>query len=399
VKAISRLESEGWISRLNDDPDMAERIERSHAAYAEERARNLSEARGWGGVGGTRRGVKCLHAHYAWHVAGGDDPVGAWVAQRIEPVHRAQGRRIAAIDQGTNSIRLLVAEPSDGGFTELARDMVITRLGQDVDATGELDAVALERTIGVLDRFCRRASALGCERIRVAATSAVRDASNADEFAAAVRERAGSELEVIGGEKEARLSYLGATSGLHASGGPFFVLDIGGGSTEFVVGRHPGVPEHAVSTKLGSVRMTERFVRSDPPDPAELDAIRAEVDRIIASEVEPTVPVKDARTLIAVAGTATTTQAVTLGLEVHDPERIHRSWLTLTDAEGTLARFASMTNAERAAIPVMPPGRGDVITAGAAILASLIRRFGFDRVLVSETDILDGLVIELLTIE
>jgi exopolyphosphatase/guanosine-5'-triphosphate,3'-diphosphate pyrophosphatase len=394
VKAVSRVESEGWIARLNEraneDEAFGDALGAAHRAYAEDRGTP------GGGVGGTRTGVKCLHAHYAYHLAGGQDPVGKWVADRVEPVHTEQrAGRVAAIDQGTNSIRLLVVEPAAEVPTELARDMVITRLGRDVDRTGRLDPDALARTVEVLARFCRRARALGAERIRVGATAAVRDASNRDEFEAAVRAYAGSELEVLSGEREAELSFLGATRGLDRAGGPFLVVDIGGGSTEFVVGSEPGLADRAVSVQMGSVRMTERFVASDPPSAVELQGIETAVESLL-DEVETKVPVRDARLLVAVAGTATTTQACALDLDVYDPDRVHRSWLSLADAERTLQRFASMTNAERAAIAVMPLGRGDVIIAGAEILVTLMRRFGFERALVSETDILDGLAFELL---
>lgn len=397
VKAVSRLESQGWIERLNQrieaERGFAASVERAHAEYAKERARGHPGAEAFGGVGGTRTGVKCLHAHYANHLAGGDDTVGAWVAERVEPVHDERAGRFAVVDQGTNSIRLLVAEPDgDGGFTELARDMVITRLGQGVDRTGAIAPEALERTIAVLARYCRRARALHAERIRVAATAAVRDASNREDLERAVREHARSELEVISGEDEAGLSFLGATRGLEATA-PFLVLDIGGGSTELVVGDE--TPGPAVSVQMGSVRLTERFVRHDPPAPEELDAMRAFVlERL--DEVEAVVPVRDARTLVAVAGTSTTVQAIALGLEMYDPEAIHRTELRLADAERVLADLAAMTTAERAALPVMAPGRGDVIVAGAAILANVMRRFEFQRALVSETDILDGLAFDVL---
>ena len=238
TKAVSRLESEGWIARLNDrvqdEESFDEALQAAHRAYAEDRAADLPEARAWGGVGGTRTGVKCLHAHYAYHLAGGDDPVGAWVASHVEPVHaEARPGRVAAIDQGTNSCRLLVLEPGatpQDPPTELARDMVITRLGQGVDRTGRLDADALARTLDVIARFSRRARALGVEQIRVAATSAVRDASNRDEFVAGVRERVGAEPEIITGEREAGLSFLGGTYGLDPATipGPYLVQDIGG---------------------------------------------------------------------------------------------------------------------------------------------------------------------------
>jgi exopolyphosphatase/guanosine-5'-triphosphate,3'-diphosphate pyrophosphatase len=401
VKAVSRLESEGWIARLNEraagSEEFGDELRTAHRTYALERDGD-AVAR-FAGVGGTRTGVKCLHAHYAYRLGGGDDPVGAWVAEQIEPVHADQrSGRVAVIDQGTNSIRLLVVEPGPGPGaepTELARDMVITRLGRGVDRTGRLDEVALRRTIDVLARFCRRARALGAGQIRVGATAAVRDATNREGFAAAVRTHAGSELEVITGEKEAALAFLGGTRGLRSVDGAFLLIDIGGGSTEFVLGREPGFMEHAISTQMGSVRMTERFVKSDPPTQSELDAVRASANEVLA-DVEARMPVSEARLLIAVAGTATTTQACALGLEVHDPDLVHRSWLSLDDAERTLDRFSSMTNDEREAIPVMPAGRGDVITAGAAILTTLMQRLGFDRALVSETDILDGLALELM---
>lgn len=396
-KAVSHLESEGWIARLNErlteEPELSAAIERAHEEYANERARGHLGAEAFGGVGGTRTGVKCLHAHYANHVAGGDDQVGRWTAERIEPVHDERAGRVAAIDQGTNSIRLLVAEPKDdGGFRELARDMVITRLGQGVDRTGTIAPEALGRTVGVLARYCRRARALHAGRIRIAATAAVRDASNRDDLGRAVLEHAGSELEVLSGEEEAGLSFLGATRGLDAAG-PFLVLDIGGGSTEFVVGTD--APDAAISVQMGSVRLTERFVRHDPPTADEVDAMRTLVrDRL--DEVARAVPVGDARTLVAVAGTSTTVQAVALGLPHYDPDAIHRTRLTRAAAQGVLQQLAEMTTAQRASLPVMAPGRADVIVAGAVILVEVMGRFAFEDALVSETDILDGLVLEML---
>ena len=406
VKAVARLEAGGAIARFNEreptDPAFAAALRVAHDAYAADRARDLPEAREDGGVGGTRRGVKCLHAHYAFHLAGGVDPVGAGVAQEVEPVHAEQrGGRVAAIDQGTNSIRLLVVEPAaaaGGHPTELARDMVITRLGQGVDRTGRIDPTALVRTVAVLASYCRRARALGGQRIRVAATSAVRDAENREEFAAAVLEHAGSELEVISGEREARLSFLGATRGLPGDvPSPYLVIDIGGGSTELVMGREPGLAEQAISTQMGSVRLTERLIGSDPPDRRDVSALELAV-AVALDQAESHLPIGDARTLVAVAGTATTLQAMALGLDRYDPEAIDRTWLPLAEAERVLAILVEMTSAERAALSVMAPGRGDVIVAGGVILVTVMRRFGFDRALVSETDILDGLAFEMLDI-
>jgi exopolyphosphatase/guanosine-5'-triphosphate,3'-diphosphate pyrophosphatase len=396
VKAVARLESEGWIAKLSErarsDPGFFHALNGAHAAYALDRASAVRDSGPWGGVGGARRGIKCLHAHYAHHLAGGADPVGTWVAERVEPVHDERPGRVAAVDTGTNSIRFLVAEPAESGeLIELARDLVLTRLGQGVDRSGLIAPDALDRTIGVLERFCRRARALHAARIRVAATSAVRDASNRNELERAIRELAGSELEVITGEREAALSFLGATHDLDAPA-PFLVLDIGGGSTEFVVGEDG--PEASISTQMGSVRLTERFVRHDPPTADELAAIARAVDDLLET-VEGAIPVGKANTMVAVAGTATTVQAVALDLPAYDPDRIHRTSLSAADAQATLERLAAMTVAQRAALPVMTPGREDVIVAGATILARVLARWQFDEALISERDILDGLAIDM----
>jgi exopolyphosphatase / guanosine-5'-triphosphate,3'-diphosphate pyrophosphatase len=396
VKAVSRLESEGWIARLNDDPALASAVESAHRAYAAAREEMREGAGAWGGVGGARAGVKCLHAHYAYHVAGGDDAVGRWTADRIDPIHPEEpSGRVGAIDQGTNSTRLLVLEPAaDGDPIELARDMVITRLGRGVDRNGRLDPASIDRALQAIGSFTRRARALRADRIRLGATSAVRDAANRDEFLDRVREL-GVEPEVLDGRREAELSFLGGTRGLDPADGPFVVMDIGGGSTEFVVGRDPGVAEDAISVQVGSVRLTERVGPADPPTEDDLRSFARIADAELA-RVEGEVPVAEARRLVAVAGTTTTLQACALGLQRYDPDLIDRSTLTLVDAERTVAELAAMTNEERAAIPVMPKGRGDVIVAGATILVTALRRFGFAEALVSETDILDGLAFELM---
>jgi exopolyphosphatase / guanosine-5'-triphosphate,3'-diphosphate pyrophosphatase len=403
VKLVSQLESEGWIASLNNrydvDPEFREAVDEAHGAYAAEREEMLPGAGGGGGVGGTRRKIKCLHAHYAYHLAGGDDVVGRWTAERVEPVHPSEpGSRVAAIDQGTNSTRLLVLEPREEDVPlEIARDMVITRLGQGVDEKGRLDPAAIDRAVTAIARFSLRARALNAERIRIGATSAVRDSENRDQFLLRVRDVTGIDPVVIDGEREAALSFLGGTRGLDPADGPFLLIDIGGGSTEFVFGRAPTIVDHAISTQMGSVRLTERVRPSDAPTEDDLRAFGTLIEPHL-DEVERAVPARDARTLVAVAGTATTLQACALGLERYDPDLIHRSTLTLEDAERTLRELAAMTNEERAAIPVMPKGRGDVIVAGARILVDAMRRFGFDEALVSETDILDGLALELLNV-
>jgi exopolyphosphatase/guanosine-5'-triphosphate,3'-diphosphate pyrophosphatase len=394
VKGVSRLEAAGWIKKLDALWSQTDGgWDFVHDEYAEERARWHPEARAWGGVGGTRRGLKCLHAHYANHLAGAEDPVGRWVARRVEPVHPSEDRsgRVAAVDMGTNSIRLLVASRGEGELRELARDMVITRLGQGVDAAGRLHADAIARTLAVLQRYARRAHALGAARIRVAATSAVRDASNRQELEAEVARIARSPLEVLPGDREAELTFLGATRGLEAPA-PFLVFDIGGGSTELVRGM--GRPEGAISLDIGSVRLTERVAPSDPPGRDDLEAMRR-ITRETFAAGAATVPPSAEGTLVGVAGTTTTVQAVALGLDRYDPEAIHRTVLTRRTAEEVAERLAAMTTAERRALPVMAPGREDVIVAGCVILAEIMDRWGFDACLVSERDILDGLALEM----
>jgi exopolyphosphatase/guanosine-5'-triphosphate,3'-diphosphate pyrophosphatase len=397
VKAVSRLESQGWIKRLDDragtDADLGRALAEAHREYAEERARWAPEAGEWGGVGGTRGGVKCLHAHYANHLAGGADPVGAWVAQRVEPIHPEEPRsdRVAAVDMGTNSVRLLIAMPTEGGVADLGRDMVITRLGQGVDDAGALAPEAVRRTTTVLRRYVRRARALGADRIRVAATSAVRDARNRGLLEAEVEGITGQPFEVLTGEQEAALSFMGATVGLSRPA-PFLVFDIGGGSTELVLGAE--APETSASVDVGSVRVTERVAPADPPTAEDLAAMR----RLAAERLEEAaavIPRGRARTLVGVAGTTTTVQAVALGLDRYDPDAIHGTELSLPDAERALERLAAMTVAERRALPVMAPGREDVIVAGGAILLEVLGHWGSDRCVVSERDLLDGLVIEM----
>jgi exopolyphosphatase/guanosine-5'-triphosphate,3'-diphosphate pyrophosphatase len=400
VKAVSRLEADGWIKRLDgragDDSAFGRQLDGAHADYARERARWAPGADKLGGVGGARTGIKCLHAHYAHHLAGGPDPAGAWVAEHAGPVHPQEDRsgRVAAVDVGTNSVRLLVLAPTGGEPIELARDMVITRLGEGVDATGRLDPTAVDRTIEVLERYVRRARAIDASRIRVGATSAVRDANNGSDFERRVAEVVGSPPEVLTGEREAELSFLGATTGLPGEP-PFQVFDIGGGSTEVVVG--PAGPGRAASADVGSVRITERVRPEDPPTGEDVARMR----RLAAeglSQAASAVPPGTASTLVGVAGTTTTVQAIALDLDRYDPEAIHRTVLSRKDAGEVADRLATMTTAERRALPVMAPGREDVIVAGCQILLEVFDRWGFRECIVSESDILDGLALEMVTI-
>ncbi len=315
--------------------------------------------------------------------------------------------RLAAIDCGTNSIRLLVADVSVGGdgttsLRDVHREMRIVRLGQGVDATGRLHPDALARTRAALADYtaiCRRK---GAERVRMVATSATRDASNRDEFFDLTRAVLGVEAEVISGDEEARLSFVGAVGDLEPDDGPFVVTDIGGGSTEVVVGTWDGVRADIIgarSVDIGCVRITERCLRSDPPTPAETEAGRALAGDVLG-EAFAAVPVGKARSWVGVAGTVTTLSAVAQGLDEYDSERTHLSRLSGTEIDATAGRLLAATHDERAAIGSIHPGRVDVIGGGALITQVLAEKFaataGITELLVSEHDILDGIALSLL---
>jgi exopolyphosphatase/guanosine-5'-triphosphate,3'-diphosphate pyrophosphatase len=303
-------------------------------------------------------------------------------------------RRVAAIDCGTNSIRLLVADhdPAADSLTDVHREMRIVRLGEGVDRTGTLSAQALSRTFAAIDEYRQIIETAQAGAVRFVATSATRDAMNRDDFVWGVRERLGVEPEVIDGHDEATFSFDGATRGLGAvrplPPDPYLVVDIGGGSTEFVLGTTK--PLAARSVDVGCVRLTERHFRHDPPLPAEVAAARDDVDAAIA-EVVATVPLRSAGTLIGLAGTVTTVAGIALSHEVYDPERLHHAVITAADVHRTTEMLLYTERDRRAVIPVMHPGRVDVIMAGALILSTIVAYAGVADVLVSEHDILDGI--------
>jgi len=271
--------------------------------------------------------------------------------------------------------------------------MEIVRLGEGVDRTGRLSDAALERTFAATQVYASEIARLGAERVRFVATSASRDAENRADFVAGVLDRIGVEPEVVTGDEEARLSFDGATREVSGKApGPFLVVDIGGGSTEFVLGGDR--PTAALSVDIGCVRLTERHLRSDPPTSAEIAAARDDIEALL-DEVAARVPVGDARTVIGLAGSVTTVAAIDLGLGEYDSAAIHLSTLTSTAVHDVAERLLGLTRAERAAIPVMHPGRVDVIGGGALILDVVMERVGrltgIDRLLVSEHDILDGI--------
>jgi exopolyphosphatase / guanosine-5'-triphosphate,3'-diphosphate pyrophosphatase len=323
--------------------------------------------------------------------------------------------RVAAIDCGTNSIRLLIADIAEqadaergGGFagpvgqaplalTDLAREMRIVRLGEGVDRTGRLSAGALDRTMTALQEYAGLIAEAKPDAIRMVATSATRDAANSAEFTERVVGVLGVPPEVISGDEEAQLSFVGATRELAgtslaaACAPPYLVADIGGGSTEFVLG---GADAHGPlqgrSVNIGCVRLTERHLHANPPLTAQIEATIKDIDAAL-DKAAAAVPVDKARTLVGLAGSVTTVAAIALGLAEYDSTCIHHSRISAAQVHEIAGRLLAMTRAERAAIPVMHPGRVDVIGAGALILDRIMARFGCTEVLVSEHDILDGI--------
>ena len=300
--------------------------------------------------------------------------------------------RVAAVDVGTNSVRLLVAERGGDGLRPVERLMTITRLGAGVDATGHLDDAALERTLSCLAGYAQRWTDLGAQRVRISATSAVRDAQDRDRFFDGTQSMTGVPAQVLSGEEEARTAFLGATASV-AGKPPLLVLDIGGGSTEFILGTTG--PETMTSRQLGCVRLTERAITSDPPSAEDLSTATEVIDAELDA-VQELVPAGRAQTLIGVAGTVTTVAALHLGLPAYEADAIHGTRVPAADVTRIAQELAGMTSAQRRELGPMAPGREDVIVAGALILRMVVERFGFDDVLTSESDILDGLALELL---
>jgi exopolyphosphatase / guanosine-5'-triphosphate,3'-diphosphate pyrophosphatase len=303
---------------------------------------------------------------------------------------------VAALDLGTNSTRLLVARPAPGGGLEaLDRRNTITRLGQGVDVTGVLAPEAVARTLDCLRDYRTVMDEAGVGQVRVAATSAARDARNRDELFDAVEELVGTRPELLAGDEEGRLSFVGATGDLDPELGPFLVVDIGGGSTEFIAG-HDGEVEGVLSLDVGCVRLTERYLQHDPPQPEELTAAISLTDTYL-EDVRREIPsAGEARTLVGVAGTITTVAAVELGLATYDRAKIHHFQLTRDAAEDVFRTLATESRADRVHNPGLEEARADVIVGGCCVLVAIFRRFGFEEMVVSEADILDGLALSLL---
>ena len=307
--------------------------------------------------------------------------------------------RVAAIDMGTNSTRLLVAEidAAGTGIITIDRRMRITRLGQGVDAERRLHPDAIARVVDALTEFGAVAREHGCERVRAVTTSAARDAQNGDELLDACEAVLGVRPEIISGEEEGRLSFAGATLGLDVRsedvGGPYLIVDIGGGSTEFVAGTTE--PEGVVSLNIGCVRLTEQYLHSDPPAPEELSQT-VQVVRDYLNDVDIAVPgAARAKTLIGLAGTISTMASVEQGLGEYDRDKIHHYRLTRSAAEEIFRTFATESHRDRAHNPGLEAGRVDVIVGGVIVAVCIMRHWGFEEMLVSESDILDGIALNL----
>jgi exopolyphosphatase/guanosine-5'-triphosphate,3'-diphosphate pyrophosphatase len=304
--------------------------------------------------------------------------------------------RVAAIDCGTNSIRLLIAEPNGaGGLTDLQRRLEVVRLGQGVDASGAFHADALQRTFAAVDQYAEliKKADVPVEKVHFVATSATRDVKNRDSFFAGVKERLGVVPDVISGETEARLSFYGALSRVTPEGEPVLIMDIGGGSTELITGSAAGTLHSGISLDVGSVRVTERFLKQNPVADDDLAGAAEYVDDLLTGSG---VDFSSIGTWIGVAGTVTTLAGVYLELEHYDRERVHGAVIPLPAIAELVHRLARMTVQEIRALPSMHPGRADVITGGALIEARVAARLSVQDLIVSESDILDGIALQLM---
>jgi len=304
--------------------------------------------------------------------------------------------RVAAIDCGTNSIRLLIAEPDgSGGLADLERRLEIVRLGQGVDATGEFHPDALRRTFAAIDGYAEliKKAEVPTGKVHFVATSAARDVKNRETFFAGVKERLGVLPDVISGETEARLSFLGALSRVKPEGEPVLVMDIGGGSTELITGGADGDLHSAVSLDVGSVRVTERFFKQNPVADDDLERAAGYVDDLLTGSG---VDFDSIGAWIGVAGTVTTLAGVYLELERYDRERVHGARIPLAAIAEQLHRLARLTVDQIRALPSLHPGRADVITGGALVESRIAARVHLDHLIVSESDILDGIALQLI---
>ncbi len=393
VEDVSRLEGGGGVHRFEEmvDPDALERTHRLYARRRDARGGRRPGPAPTGGVGGTRRGVKCLHAHLANFLVGADDPVGALVARRVAVPPWTAGESddtVAVIDCGSNSTRLLV-DARDG---EPRREMRITRLGEGVDARGRLAPDALARVAHVLDLYADLARGAGVDRGLVVATAAVRDAANREEFLEDAARRTGFDVRVITGRDEAALSYAGATADLADDPRPTVIVDVGGGSTEIATRLGGRLLGH--SMQLGCVRVTERALGASPTRES-----RDRADAMIARELEAAMAAlpelaaySGPLRVVGLAGTVATLAQLDAGRSDYDRAAIHHRILTRDTVRAWADRLAALAPVERLALAGMVPGREDVLVAGLLVLDAVLERLGASEVIASEADILDGTV-------
>jgi len=407
---VGRLEATGAVNRVEAELSATE-IAASHARYAAERdaliPANHTGPKPFGGVGGTRIGVKCLHAHFGYWLAGGQDPVGQWVADKIgaqrsdyliTPPRLIKVPRftkpVAAIDIGTNSTNLLIVSP-DGD--ELVREVHVTRIGEGVTDTRLLSDVAIARTLARLEIYRSLIEQHGAAKIRVVATEACRLATNCGQFFGAVKDLLGVTPELLSGDDEGRAAYRGALGGWSPTDEPTFVFDIGGGSTEFMVGTT--VLRNVVSIPVGAVVITEKEFHRDPPRPEELTNAIGLVTDFLDDIVRDYPDLSSATRVIGVAGTIVTVAAVELGLKTFDASLLHGMTLTRSAAEDVFRTLATEPLADRLHNPGLPPDRADIIVGGCCVLVAIMRKLRLDSITVSTRNILDGIVAELLETE
>lgn len=400
---VGRLEASGGVNQAEADIGPTA-LEETHIRYAAERDAAIDPThtgpRPFGGVGGTRIGVKCLHAHFGWWLAMGDDPVGQWVADKLDVsrddyviVNSVRSRPVftspvAAIDIGTNSTNLLIVDPQGN---EIVREVNVTRLGKGVAASGLLDDSAIAATVQQLATYASLLKQHNVETFRVTATEACRRASNANTFLDQAQTVLGKRPEIISGVEEGQLAYRGALSKLEPHNGTTIVIDIGGGSTEVMIGVGNEL-QHTVSFPFGAVVLTETELQRDPPRPEELTNAIGLVTDFMDDLVREQPQVLEATRVVGVAGTIVTIAAVELGIARFDPVALHGMTLTREAAEDVFRTLATESLADRKSNPGLPAERADVIVGGCCALVGIMRRLRLPSLTVSVHNLLDGVV-------
>ncbi|MEY4025327.1 MAG: hypothetical protein RL438_840 [Actinomycetota bacterium] len=391
---IGRLEATGAVNQVEAELDAA-LIAAAHDRYAAERDALIpadhTGPRPFGGVAGTRIGVKCLHAHFGWWLAGGNDPVGDWVAEKLgvsrSSYVRANAKPVAAIDIGTNSTNLLIA---DAQGKDIVREVHVTGLGRGVVHDNMLNEEAIARTVSRLQHYADLIAQHGVGTVRVTATEACRRATNAAVFLDQAEAVLGARPLVIAGTEEGRLAYSGALSHLPAHDGITLVIDIGGGSTEIMIGKK--TLQHAVSFPVGTVVLTESHLAHDPPRPEELTNAIGFVTDFMDDLIRDHPEVMNATRVVGVAGSIVTIAAVEIGLQEFDASALHGVRMTRENVEEVFRTLATETLADRKFNPGLPADRADVIVGGCCVLVGVMRKLRIPEIMVSVNNLLDGLV-------